>query len=192
MKVGSGKGRKVCLIVTGVVIAIVLLIVILALTVFKAKHPVTTVNSVKLEDFHLGLDIAKLKVDLNVTLGVDISVKNPNKVGFKFSDSVANLNYRGQQIGEVPVPAGEISSDATKEFNLSLTIMADRLLSDSQLYSDVTSGTLPLNTFVKISGKVRILGFIKVHVVSSTSCDFAVDISTRAVENQECKYKTKL
>ncbi|TKY69019.1 Late embryogenesis abundant protein [Spatholobus suberectus] len=192
MKVGSGKGRKVCLTVTGVVIAIVLLIVILALTVFKAKHPVTTVESVKLEDFHVGLDIAKLKVDLNVTLDVDVSVKNPNKVGFKYSDSTAHLNYRGQLIGEVPVPAGEISSGETKGFNLTVTIMADRLLSDSQLYSDVTSGTLPLNTFVKISGKVSILGSIKVHVVSSTSCDFAINISTRAVGNQECQYKTKL
>ncbi|KAK7311270.1 hypothetical protein RJT34_09293 [Clitoria ternatea] len=192
MKVGSGKGRKVCLIVTGVVIAIAMLIVILAMTVFKAKHPVTTVDSVKLEDFHMSLDIAKLRVDLNVTLDVDVSVKNPNKVGFKYSDSTAHLNYREQLIGEVPLPAGEISSSETKGFNLTLTIMADRLLSNSQLYSDFTSGSLPLNTFVRISGKVSILGFIKIHVVSSTSCDFAVNISNRTVGNQECKYKTKL
>ncbi|KAG4952734.1 hypothetical protein HKD37_16G046425 [Glycine soja] len=153
MKVGSGKGRKVCLSLTGVVIAIVLLIVILALTVFKAKHPVTTVDSTKLEDFHMGLDTPKLRVDLNVTLHVDVSVKNPNKVGFKYSDSTAHLNYRGQLIGEVPIPAGEISSGETKGFNLTLTIMADRLLSNSQLLSDVASGTLPLNTFVMMSGK---------------------------------------
>ncbi|XP_027336142.1 uncharacterized protein LOC113850032 [Abrus precatorius] len=192
MKVGSGKGRKVCLAVTSAVIAIVLLVVILALTVFKAKNPVTTVNSVTLEDFHMSLDIAKLRVDLNVTLDVDVSVKNPNKVGFKYSDSTAHLNYRGQLIGEVPIPSGEISSGETKGFNLTLTIMADRLLSNSQLYSDFTSGSLPLNTFVRISGKVSILGFIKVHVVSSTSCDFSVNLSNRTIGNQECQYKTKL
>ncbi|KAG5111728.1 hypothetical protein JHK82_034997 [Glycine max] len=143
IKVGSGKGRKVCLTVTGVVIAIVLLIVILALTVFKAKHPVTIVDSTKLEDFHVSLDPVKLRVDLNVTLGVDVSVKNLNKVGFQYSDSAAHLNYRGQLIGEVPIYAGEISSGETKGFNLTHTIMADRLLSNSQLLSDVTSGTLP-------------------------------------------------
>ncbi|KAK7382892.1 hypothetical protein VNO80_02047 [Phaseolus coccineus] len=192
MKVGPGKGRKVCLTVTGVVIALILLIVILALTVFKAKHPVTTVDSTKLEDFHMSLDIAKLRVDLNVTLRTDVSVMNPNKVGFKYSDSIAHLNYRGQLIGEVPIPAGEISSGETKGFNLTLTIMADRLLSNSQLFSDVTSGTLPLNTFVRISGKVSILGFIKVHVVSSTSCDVVINLSNRTVGNQECQYKTKL
>ena len=192
MKVGSGKGRKVCLSLTGVVIAIVLLIVILALTVFKAKHPVTTVDSTKLEDFHVSLDPVKLRVDLNVTLGVDVSVKNPNKVGFQYSDSAAHLNYRGQLIGEVPISAGEISSGETKGFNLTLTIMADRLLSNSQLLSDVASGTLPLNTFVMMSGKVSILGFIKVHVVSSTSCDVAINLSNGTVGNQECQYKTKL
>ncbi|XP_061368473.1 uncharacterized protein LOC133311432 [Gastrolobium bilobum] len=192
MKAGSGKGRKVCVTVTGVVIAIVLLIVILALTVFKAKHPVNTVDSVKLDDLHVSLDIAKLSVDLNVTLDVDLSVKNPNKVGFKYSDSTAELNYRGQLIGEVPLSAGEISAGETKGFNLTLTIMANRLLSNSQLYSDITSGTLPLNTFVRLSGKVSILGFIKVHVVTSTSCDIAVNISNRTVGNQECQYKTKL
>jgi hypothetical protein len=192
MKVGSSKGTKVCLTVTSVLIAIVLLIVILALTVFKAKHPVTTVDSLKLQDFNLNLDIAKLRVDLNITLDVDVSVKNPNKVGFKYSNTTAHLNYRGQLIGEVPIIAGEISSGETKGFNLTLTIMADRLLSNSQLYSDITSGTLPLNTFLIISGKVSILGFIKVHVVSTTSCDFAVNTSNKTVGNQECQYKTKL
>lgn len=192
MKSGSGKGRKVCIIVTGVLIAIALVIVILAFTVFKAKHPVTTVDSLKLEDFDVSLDIAKLRVNLNVTLDVDVSVYNPNKVGFKYSNSTAHLIYRGQLVGEVPLPAGEISSGETKVLNLTLTLMADRLLSNSQLYSDITSGTLPLNTFVRISGKVSILGFIKVHVVSSTSCDFVVNTSTRAVGNQVCQYKTKL
>ncbi|KAG4958181.1 hypothetical protein JHK87_034814 [Glycine soja] len=113
------------------------------LTVFKAKHPVTIVDSTKLEDFHVSLDPVKLRVDLNVTLGVDVSVKNLNKVGFQYSDSAAHLNYRGQLIGEVSIYAGEISSGETKGFNLTHTIMADRLLSNSQLLSDVTSGTLP-------------------------------------------------
>jgi len=192
MKAGAGKGRKACLIVTTVFIAIVLLVVILAFTVFKAKHPVTTVNSLKLRDFDVNLDIAKLRVDLNVTLDVDVSVKNPNKVGFKYSNTTAHLNYRGQLIGEVPISAGDISSGETKGFNLTLTIMADPLLSNSQLFSDITSGTLPLNTFLTISGKVNILGFIKVHVVSSASCDFSVNISNKTVGNQECQYKTKL
>lgn len=192
MKAGAGKGRKACLIVTTVFIAIVLLIVILAFTVFKSKHPVTTVNSLKLRDFDVNLDIAKLRVDLNVTLDVDVSVKNPNKVGFKYSNTTAHLNYRGQLIGEVPISAGDISSGETKGFNLTLTFMADRLLSNSQLFSDITSGTLPLNTFLTIFGKVNILGFIKVHVISSASCDFAVNTSNKTVGNQECQYKTKL
>ena len=193
MKSESRKRRNVCLAVTtGVVIGVVLLIVILAFTVFKARRPVSTVDSVKLQDLHVGLDIVRLKVDLNVTLDVDVSVNNPNKVGFKYSDSTAMLNYRGQLVGEAPLQAGKISAGETTAMNLTLTIMADRLLSNSQVYSDVTSGRLPLDTFIKLSGKVTILGFIKIHVVSSTSCDFAINISNRTVGDEVCRYKTKL
>ncbi|KAI4355964.1 hypothetical protein L6164_000019 [Bauhinia variegata] len=193
MKSESVKRRNTCLAVTAaVVIAIVLIIVILAFTVFKAKRPVSTVDSVKLENLHVGLDIAQLRVDLNVTLKVDVSVENPNKVGFKYSGSAAQLNYRGQMIGEAPIPAGDISPGEKTGMNLTLTIMADRLLSNSQLFSDVTSGELPVNTFVRLSGKVRVLGFIKFHVVSSSSCDVTVNISNRTIGDQVCHYKTKL
>lgn len=192
MKAESRKRRNVCLAVTAaVVIAIVLLIVILGLTVFKPKRPTVTVDSISIRDLHMALDVARLRVDLNVTLGVDVSITNPNKVSFKYSNSTAKLSYRGQLIGEAPIPASKISSGETKGMNLTLTIMADRLFS-SQLLSDVTSGSLPLNTWITISGKVSILGFIKIHVVSTSSCDFALNVSKRTVGNKVCQYKTKL
>ncbi|KAL2319447.1 hypothetical protein Fmac_028416 [Flemingia macrophylla] len=115
---------------------------------------------------------------------------NPNKVGFKYSSSMAFLKYRGEVIGEVPFPDGKISSSETKQYNLNLTLLADRLFFNSQLYSDVISGTLPLNTFVRISVKVSIIG-IKIHVVSSTSCDVAVQLSSKTI-NQNCHSKRKL
>ncbi|KAF7825380.1 late embryogenesis abundant protein [Senna tora] len=193
MKAESRRRMRVCVAVTAaLVVAIVLVIVILAFTVFKAKRPVTAVDSVSVRDMDMSLDIARLRVNLNVSLDVHISVTNPNKVGFRYSDSTALLNYRGQLIGEAPIPAGRISSGGTAAMNLTLTIMADRLLSTSQLFSDVTSGSLPLNTWIRISGRVSILGFIKVRVISTTSCDFSLSISNRTIEDKVCHYKTKL
>ncbi|KAI4353601.1 hypothetical protein L6164_002538 [Bauhinia variegata] len=193
MKWESVKRRKKCLAVTaGVVVAIVVIIVILAFTVFKAKRPITSMDSVKLDNLHVALDAARMSVDLNVTLKVDVTVENPNKVGFKYSETKAQLNYRGEMVGEVPVPAGDISSGERTGMNLTVTIMADRLISSPQLYSDVTSGTLPLNTFLRMSGKVTILGFVKVHVATSVSCDVNVNLSNRTVEDNVCQYKTKL
>ncbi|OMO68029.1 Late embryogenesis abundant protein, LEA-14 [Corchorus olitorius] len=186
------KCRTICFALIGFLVFIILLILILAFTVFKAKRPVTTVDSVSLADLRFSLDLARLRVLLNASLDVDLSIKNPNRVGFKYTDSAAQLNYRGQQVGEVPIPAGKISADETVPMNLTLILMADRLISDSRFFSDVSGGQLPLNTFARISGKVNVLNLFKIHVVSSTSCDFTVFLSNSSVGDQACKYKTKL
>ncbi|XVF29486.1 hypothetical protein REPUB_Repub15cG0124900 [Reevesia pubescens] len=148
------KCRNICFGVMGVLIFIIILIVILAFTVFKAKKPVTTIDSVSLSNLKFSVDLARLRVFLNASLHVDLSIKNPNKVGFKYTDSTAQLNYRGQQVGEVPIPAGKISADETLPMKLTLIVMADRLITDSKFFSDITGGSLPLNTFTKISGKI--------------------------------------
>lgn len=193
-EIQRGRGRRSKAICWGWVISgilvVGLIILILGLTVFKAKRPATTVNSVSLKDFHLSVDILRLRVLLNVTLDADLSVTNPNRVAFQYDNSSAVLEYRGQVVGEAPIPAGNIGSRQTLPMNITLTLMADRLLSDSNLYSDVTSGTLPLTTYTRISGYVRIL--FKIHVVSYTTCDLYVDVTSRSLTKQTCHYRTRL
>ncbi|XVF65720.1 hypothetical protein PTKIN_Ptkin09bG0272200 [Pterospermum kingtungense] len=186
------KRRNICFGMMGVLIFIVILILILAFTVFKPKHPIITTNSVSLSNLRFSVDLARLRVFLNATLDVDLWIRNPNKVGLKYTDSSAQLNYRGQQVGEAPIPAGKISADETVPMNLTLTVMADRLVSDSRFFSDVSGGQLALNAFAKVSGKVNILKIFKIHVISSSSCDVTVFLFNSSVGDQDCKYKTKL
>ncbi|XP_027173397.1 uncharacterized protein LOC113773067 [Coffea eugenioides] len=176
--------------IIGVILVVGLVMLILGLTVFKAKRPVTTVNSVSLRDIDVSVDVFRLRVLLNVTLDANIAVNNPNRVGFHYANSTAILKYRGQDVGQVPIPAGHIGPRQTLPMNITLTLMADRLLSNSNLYRDVLSGTLPLTTFTRISGYVRIL--FKIHVVSYTTCDLDVDVGNRRLTNQTCHYRTKL
>lgn len=185
------RTKTICLCLIAVVVVIAVIVVVLSQTVFKPKRPVTTIEAVSLADMDLSVNVAKFAVDLNVTLDVDLSLRNPNKVSFKYGDSTAFLNYRGETVGEALIPAGDISSDETKPMNLTLTIMGDRLLSRSEIYSDVLAGTVPFNTRTRISGRVGILGVVKLHVVSTTSCDFIVFVSNRSVGDQTCLYKTK-
>ncbi|KAI5662892.1 hypothetical protein M9H77_22215 [Catharanthus roseus] len=184
------RRKTICLLVTALLLLLGLILLILALTVFKAKRPVTSVNSVSLRDFDLSFDSARFRVLINVTLDASLQVTNPNRVGFRYTQSSALLKYRGDVVGEVPIPAGKIGARQTRDMNITLTIMADRLLSNSNLYSDAVSGTLPFSTYTRISGHVRIL--FKIHVVSYTNCDFAVDVMRSSLANQTCHYKTKL
>ncbi|XP_057440349.1 uncharacterized protein LOC130732287 [Lotus japonicus] len=193
MKENSGKRRNVCLAVTGgVVVTIVLLVVILALTVFKPQHPITKVDSIQLQDMDMNFDMFRMRIDLNVTLHADVTVKNPNKFGFKYSNGTAEVSYRGEKIGEAPIPSGEISSGESKGMNLTLTVMADRFFNNPQYFSDAKSGTLPLNTVTKIAGEVSILGFIKFHVESFSSCDFSINLNDKTVVEKMCHYKSKI
>ncbi|CAK7343454.1 unnamed protein product [Dovyalis caffra] len=187
------KRRNVCLGVTAAVILLIFVVLlILGLTVFKPKQTTTTVDSTSISDLKVSLDIARMRVDINISLDVDLSIKNPNKVSAKYKNSSAFLNYKGQVVGEAPIPGGKILADKTKPMNITLTLMADRLLSDSQFFSDVTAGAIPLNTLTKIHAKVSLFNLFKVRVISTTSCDLVVFVSNRTVGDQKCKYKTKL
>ncbi|ERN04297.1 uncharacterized protein LOC18432456 [Amborella trichopoda] len=173
-------------------ILIVLLILILAFTVFRARHTTTTVNSIRLAGLDVSLDIPRLRVSLNVSLDLNVSLKNPNKASFKYGNSTTMLYYRGGLVGEASIPSGEIFAGETEVMNLTLTILADRLLSDSYIYSDVVNGSLPLTTYTRISGRVTVMRLFKHHLVSYAYCDVSISIRDQKIENSSCRYRNKL
>lgn len=184
------RARNCCFVCLAVLVLLGLLLLTLGLTVFKTKNPVTTVDAVTLDDLDVSFDIARLQVHLNVTVKADLSIQNPNRVSFKYDTTSALLQYKGKAIGEAPLPAAKIGSRQTHPMNISLTVMADRLLSDSTLYSDVMAGALHFTTYVKLSGVVHLL--FKIHVKTSSTCDLFIDVLNRRLLNQTCHYKTKL
>ncbi|CAI9301696.1 unnamed protein product [Lactuca saligna] len=186
------RRRCICLSVTICVFAVGLLILILALTVFKSKKPVTTVDSVVLKDVNASVNLIPPMVSVNVSLDISISVKNPNKVGIKYRNSSTAVRYKGKDIGDVPIPAGMIGGGDTKQLNLTVTVFVDRLATDLDIYGDVISGNLPLSTYTRISGKVRILNLFNIHVVSTSTCNLKIDILNRKIAYQNCHYKNRL
>lgn len=191
----SSKRRSICICIAStitIIIILIAIIIILAFTVYKAKRPVITVSSVSLQDFDFDIALP-LKIHLNLTLDVDLTIKNPNKVAFRYSNTSALLKFEDQVIGDVPLPAGKIKASGFTPMNLTLTVMADRLLGDSDVYSDVfRSGTLPVTTYTRIKGSVRILHLFDIHVVSYSYCDIKISIQSRSIQDQNCQYKTKL
>lgn len=184
------RRRCVCLSVTAVLLALGLLILILALTVFKPRRPTTTVSSVALDNLSVGFNIAPPQLLLNVSLDIAVSVHNPNRVGFRYHRGDAILRHRSNDIGDVPIPAGRIGARDTRGLNLTLSLMGDRILSDSALFSDVTAGVVPFEAYIKLSGKVRIL--FSIHVTTYSTCDLDIFIANQSISNLNCRYRTKL
>nr|XP_016498206.1 PREDICTED: uncharacterized protein LOC107816969 [Nicotiana tabacum] len=187
------RRRKICMLVLCAHIILVITFAILNFTVLRPKRPVVTLDSLTLKDLTVSIDAARFKVFLNITMSGDLSIYNPNRVSFQYEDINPYIEYRGEEFGDVHVPAGKIGSRTTTAINFVLIIMADRLSSDPNLYSDVVEkGILPLNIYVKLKGKVKLNVLFKVKVKVSTKCDLSLDIHTASLANQSCQSKTKL
>ncbi|PKU76097.1 uncharacterized protein LOC110098765 [Dendrobium catenatum] len=186
------RRRRCILISLAVFLFIVLLFVILGVTVFRVREATTTVNSVKLGGFKAGFNLPNLGVDLNVTLDLDLTAHNPNHASFRYGESSAELFYKGSQVGEAAIPPGQINAGGSERMNVSVTIFAGRLIGDSALYSDVLSGSLVFQTTTRIPGRVSVLGIFKHHIVTYSSCDVTVNVSSRTADNSNCRYRAKL
>ncbi|KAL6543126.1 hypothetical protein OROHE_010646 [Orobanche hederae] len=185
-----GRKTSVSLCIAAATVTIGLVILILVFTVFKPKRPIITVDPISISDLYFKINLPKLQVHLNLTLNASVEVRNPNRAAFKYAKTSALLKYRGNDVGEAPIAAGVIGSRKALRLNLRLKLMADRLLSDSNFHSDAISGTLPLQTEVRLPGKVRLLYGAK--VVAHASCDLEIHLVRKTLVNQTCHYKTKL
>ncbi|CAL9003086.1 unnamed protein product [Prunus brigantina] len=169
-----GKPVPIAAAVVGVlVITAFIITVMLSVTVYRGKDPITMVDGVVLRDLHISHKVPKLTVDLN------LSVKNPNKEAFRPTKGTALLVYRGVPMGEAVIDTGEIAAGATKSMTVTLSIMPERLQGNPEIYMEVKAGMVPFNTYTKISGKVKVFNMVKVNVISTGLCGFAVDVKSK-------------
>lgn len=182
---------RCCGITCCLLLLLVIIIIILAFTVFKVKKAQIVVDHLTLQSFSASLHNFIIP-SVNLTLGLGVSVTNPNKASFRYFNSTSLLLYHGEEVGFLPIPAGEIGAGATESIAVSLTIMADHLITNSNLLPDFLSGSLPLSTTTVISGRVTILHFIKHHVETSTTCNITISIASRAISNSQCDNKIQL
>lgn len=180
------RKRRLWMILAAVVVVIIVVIVVLALTVFKARAPRVQINSVDLETFSIGAD------SLNMSLLLDLTVHNPNRVSFKYAEGVTQVVYSGVPVGEAVIPAGGISSRGYEYLSVLLFLDAARLLVNENLPVDVLSGRLPVVATTTLAGTVTILGVFKHHAVATSDCEISVFVTNATLENFYCHHSVKL
>uniref|UniRef100_A0A3Q7IID4 Protein kinase domain-containing protein n=1 Tax=Solanum lycopersicum TaxID=4081 RepID=A0A3Q7IID4_SOLLC len=159
----------------------------------EPKRPTITLNSITLEDLAVSVDAARFKVNFNVTMNGSVSIENPNRVSFQYEDINPYIEYGGQEIGDVHIPAGNIGARTTTTMNFTLMIMADKISSNPNLFSDVVEkGMLQLTLYVKLKGKVKLNVLFKIKFKVSSKCDLSLDIRNGTLANQSCHSKIKL
>ncbi|KAF8379615.1 hypothetical protein HHK36_029056 [Tetracentron sinense] len=138
----------------GIIIAVVsshlVILMVLALTVFRFKDPDIKLNSVSIEQMNIAPGASPT---FNMTLNAEILVKNRNWGEFKFENSTATVSYRGITVGEVQIPKGRAKMRRTRPMFVVVEVTSDRV--------DINSGILRMSSYTKLSGKSEALEMFK-------------------------------
>ncbi|CAL4894521.1 unnamed protein product [Urochloa decumbens] len=169
-----------CCVTTAVIIGVIILA--LALTVFKVKEPRLTMNNVWLTAISSGPGSGGVSnpVATNATLVADVSIKNPNAAAFRFSRTATDVYYAGQTVSVAYAPAGSVGADRTMRMNVTVDLLADRLARAMNGTGLVFGQDYELDTYTEINGRVNVLGIVKKHVGIKLNCSIVIEVGGAA------------
>lgn len=196
MKEGPPNGSSnfaSCVVGAIFVVFIVIIMLILFFSLFKAKDPNIIINAVQLPNFHVsvssatGLNPNAQESTVNFTISVYLTVKNPNRGAFNYYDSNLDLNYRGDQIGFMVLPAGKVMPQSSRFMAVTLSVqpfLAAAAVGSAR--NPDTVGFLPINTKLKMAGRVRVLHFFTHHAQASADCEIRIESDDGSVRSFHC------
>lgn len=180
-----------CLLLT--LLILVLVAVILFLTLLKPKNPTTTLQSVTVEGLATDINLATFQPKLNITVHIQIAVRNPNRASFDAGNGATEITYRGTLVGTADIEPAVIPQRGTGAVSCHATVLADAFGTHlGELLQDALKGSIQLETSSRIPGRVKILGFIKKHAVATAQCTIEIGFPDLQVKSQQCSQKTKL
>ncbi|KAL5974890.1 hypothetical protein ACLOJK_031564 [Asimina triloba] len=186
------KLRPCCFATVLVLVGLAIVILVLALTVFRTRSPQTTLVSARVTGVSPRVSLPAVRIELNITLDLHNRIRNPNYASFRHDAGKSLIFYRGVQVGEADVEPGRIPSRGSADLRSRLTLEADNLLPEvGSLIGDIMAGEVGLDSRTRIPGRVTILGIFKRHAVATIDCHVAVGFPSLKIQRQDCKQKTK-
>ncbi|KAG2591443.1 uncharacterized protein LOC120674454 [Panicum virgatum] len=150
---------------------------VLALTVFKVRDPVLTMNGVTLEGVDGDLGTAgRPAVSVNATLSADVSLENPNAASFRFGRSETDFYYAGETVGVAHAPPGEVGAGRTVRMNVTLDVLADRISPNVNATDLIFGQDYNLTSYTEIAGRVSVLGIYKRDLDIKMNCSITLEV----------------
>lgn len=168
--------------------AVIQIVIIFAIsfTLLRADTPKFRIGSVTIEHLTV-INSDSESPSLDMKFEAEIAVKNTNFWEFKFGDS-SNISfvYEDSQVGSALLVGKKVKAKArsTKKMNVTGTVMT---MANSELESDIESGSLSIKSEGKLRGKVHLLKFIKMKRTAQMNCTITVHLEDRVVQDLECK-----
>ncbi|CAL9120979.1 uncharacterized protein LOC135650684 [Musa acuminata AAA Group] len=192
------RHRRRCLIYGGSCAAVLVILTVvigaLALTVFKVKEPIMTMNSVTVQRLAIASGTPSSTAQpfaINMTVVADVSVKNPNAASVRFGASTTTLYYRAREMGVARGPPGTARAHRTFRLNVTVDVMADRIFGDANLFDDLAGGSIAVTTSTTVGGRVQVLGLFKHHVDVTMNCSITMAVANQSIVDQNCAHKVR-
>ncbi|XP_030955725.1 late embryogenesis abundant protein At1g64065-like [Quercus lobata] len=169
---------------TALLLIIAVIMLVLAFTVFHIRDPMVRMNGLTLTNLNLSNET--LRQDFNVTLIADVSVKNPNAATFRYDNSTTTIYYHDAVVGEARIPSGKAKARRTVRMNMTVDIIASKVLAVQNISSVLISGQLNVSSYTKITGRVKVLNIVNKHVVVTMNCTVTYNFLSQGIQYQDC------
>ncbi|XP_052181946.1 uncharacterized protein LOC127794739 [Diospyros lotus] len=180
------RALKICCSVSAILlIAFLVAAVVLFLTILKPKQPRIVTNEVTLEY----IKWVPL-FDVNVTLGVKVTIDNRNYASYKYENSSARVSYRGNFVAEAPIQADKIPARGKHEVATTVKVIGENLISNPYFGPDLVSGCLNFTSSTTLHGEARVLKLLKVKATTTTTCDISIYVVAQNASSS-CRSKVK-
>ncbi|OIV94054.1 hypothetical protein TanjilG_14301 [Lupinus angustifolius] len=170
-----------CGCITALLLICVVIVIVLAFTVYNANDPEIKLNRMTLLNGSFTKDSP-----YDITLVADISMKNTNYFTFKSRESTTTIYYDGIDIGEGITPPGKAKARRTVRFNVTLKILGNKLMNIPTIYSDIRDQVLNFSSYTRIDGNVKILNMVKKRIVVELNCTTEYNITAGITSDNNC------
>ncbi|KAG5533831.1 hypothetical protein RHGRI_027884 [Rhododendron griersonianum] len=145
-----------------------------SMTVMKVRNPKFRVRSASFGNIPTG-NSAPFNLNANVTLGI----KNTNFGPYKYDNSTITFYSGDSVVGTATIPKSKAQFRRTKKFTVPVDLVFQTSLA--------SSGTVPLRSEAKLTGKVELMLIFKKKKAVNMNCTMDLNSSTKMLENIKCK-----
>ncbi|MBA0563920.1 hypothetical protein Golob_008880 [Gossypium lobatum] len=190
MKMQLRKRRYIqcCGCIAALFLILAVVVLVLSFTVFRIGDPLIRLNSLTIQSLDISTNGSLQSTRVNLTLLVDVSVKNPNAATFKFDNGSTTIYYGGRVVGEGVHFQEKIKPRRTLRRNVTVEIDPVKFVDVPRFVTDLmVAKRLNVSSHTRISGRVNIMNLFKKHVVVKFSCSMTVRIPSNGFHGEKCK-----
>ncbi|XP_076896887.1 late embryogenesis abundant protein At1g64065-like [Bidens hawaiensis] len=169
------------LIIAGFAIGIIL---VLALTAGNFRTPRFRVRSATFGTFNV---VNSTNPSFDIIMNTEIGIRNRNFRRFRYRSTTVNFYYREQKVGEGVVWDDRVKGRDTRKFIVPVTMSSSNVTTLSELRSDINGGVLPLRSRSRLTGKFKILIFVRRYKHVNMDCTMDLVVANRELRNIFCR-----